>query len=95
MPHSVSVFGSAGFTGALTARLLYRHPSLELKAVTARRTPWEALKHTFGVADSALRTLQTASAVLNDPRARGLVSTLADTRRRTGGDLLLAPVPRF
>ena len=36
MPHSVSVFGSAGFTGALTARLLYRHPSLELKAVTAR-----------------------------------------------------------
>jgi N-acetyl-gamma-glutamyl-phosphate reductase len=36
VPHSVSVFGSAGFTGALTARLLYRHPSLELKAVTAR-----------------------------------------------------------
>ena len=36
MPHSVSVFGSAGFTGALTARLLYRHPSLELKALTAR-----------------------------------------------------------
>ena len=36
MPHSVSVFGAAGFTGALTARLLYRHPSLELRAVTAR-----------------------------------------------------------
>jgi N-acetyl-gamma-glutamyl-phosphate reductase len=36
VPHSVSVFGSAGFTGALTARLLYRHPSLELRAVTAR-----------------------------------------------------------
>ena len=36
MPHSVSVFGSAGFTGALTARLLYRHPSLELRALTAR-----------------------------------------------------------
>jgi N-acetyl-gamma-glutamyl-phosphate reductase len=36
VPHSVSVFGSAGFTGALTARLLYRHPSLELKALTAR-----------------------------------------------------------
>jgi len=32
----VSVFGAAGFTGALTARLLYRHPSLELRAVTAR-----------------------------------------------------------
>ena len=36
MPHSVSVFGAAGYTGALTARLLYRHPSLELKALTAR-----------------------------------------------------------
>jgi N-acetyl-gamma-glutamyl-phosphate reductase len=33
----VSVFGAAGFTGALTARLLYSHPSFELKALTARR----------------------------------------------------------
>jgi N-acetyl-gamma-glutamyl-phosphate reductase len=33
---SVSVFGAAGFTGALTARLLYRHPTFDLKAVTAR-----------------------------------------------------------
>jgi N-acetyl-gamma-glutamyl-phosphate reductase len=30
------VFGAAGFTGALTARLLHRHPSFELKALTAR-----------------------------------------------------------
>jgi N-acetyl-gamma-glutamyl-phosphate reductase len=36
VPPSVSVFGAAGFTGALTARLLHRHPSFELKAVTAR-----------------------------------------------------------
>jgi len=36
VPHSVSVFGSAGFTGALAARLVLRHPSLELRAVTAR-----------------------------------------------------------
>jgi N-acetyl-gamma-glutamyl-phosphate reductase len=33
---SVSVFGAAGFTGALTARLLLRHPSFELSALTAR-----------------------------------------------------------
>jgi N-acetyl-gamma-glutamyl-phosphate reductase len=33
---SVSVFGGAGFTGALAARLLYRHPSFALQAVTAR-----------------------------------------------------------
>jgi N-acetyl-gamma-glutamyl-phosphate reductase len=32
----VSVLGAAGFTGALVARLLYRHPSFELQAVTAR-----------------------------------------------------------
>jgi N-acetyl-gamma-glutamyl-phosphate reductase len=30
------VFGAAGFTGALTARLLHRHPSFELRAITAR-----------------------------------------------------------
>jgi N-acetyl-gamma-glutamyl-phosphate reductase len=32
----VAVFGAAGFTGALTAKLLYSHPSFELQAVTAR-----------------------------------------------------------
>ena len=36
MPPSVSVFGAAGFTGALTARLLFRHPTFELKCLTAR-----------------------------------------------------------
>ena len=36
MPPSVSVFGAAGFTGALTARLLHLHPSFELRALTAR-----------------------------------------------------------
>jgi N-acetyl-gamma-glutamyl-phosphate reductase len=33
---SVSVLGAAGFTGALTARLLHRHPQFQLAAVTAR-----------------------------------------------------------
>ena len=36
MPPSVSVFGAAGFTGALTARLLHRHPAFALRAITAR-----------------------------------------------------------
>jgi N-acetyl-gamma-glutamyl-phosphate reductase len=35
-PKRVAVLGAAGFTGALTARLLHRHPSFELTAVTAR-----------------------------------------------------------
>jgi N-acetyl-gamma-glutamyl-phosphate reductase len=30
------VFGAAGFTGALTARLLYGHPTFQLHALTAR-----------------------------------------------------------
>jgi N-acetyl-gamma-glutamyl-phosphate reductase len=32
----VAVFGAAGYTGALSARLLHRHPSFELVGVTAR-----------------------------------------------------------
>jgi N-acetyl-gamma-glutamyl-phosphate reductase len=36
VPPEVSVFGAAGFTGALAARLLDRHPAFELSAVTAR-----------------------------------------------------------
>ncbi len=34
--HRVVVLGAAGFAGALAARLLYRHPSFELTALTAR-----------------------------------------------------------
>jgi len=33
---SVAVYGAAGFTGALAARLLYRHPRFELRWLTAR-----------------------------------------------------------
>jgi N-acetyl-gamma-glutamyl-phosphate reductase len=33
---SVAVFGAAGYTGALTARLLHRHPTFELRTLTAR-----------------------------------------------------------
>lgn len=36
MPHSVAVFGAAGYAGALTARLLARHPAFELRWLTAR-----------------------------------------------------------
>jgi N-acetyl-gamma-glutamyl-phosphate reductase len=34
--HSVAVFGAAGYTGALSARLLHRHPAFALSAVTTR-----------------------------------------------------------
>jgi N-acetyl-gamma-glutamyl-phosphate reductase len=44
---SVSVFGAAGFTGALTARLLYRHPSFELRAITARADAGQRLSDLY------------------------------------------------
>jgi len=34
--HTISVFGAAGYAGALAARLLYRHPNFDLRWVTAR-----------------------------------------------------------
>ena len=33
---SVSIFGAAGYTGALSARLLHRHPGFALTAITGR-----------------------------------------------------------
>jgi N-acetyl-gamma-glutamyl-phosphate reductase len=33
---SITVFGAAGYTGALSAKLLHRHPSFDLTALTAR-----------------------------------------------------------
>lgn len=36
MPERVAVFGAAGFTGALAARLLHAHPHFELAHLTAR-----------------------------------------------------------
>ena len=36
MRPSVAVFGAAGFTGALSAKILHGHPSFELRFLTAR-----------------------------------------------------------
>jgi N-acetyl-gamma-glutamyl-phosphate reductase len=41
------VLGAAGYTGALAARLLARHPSFELTAVTARSDVGERLDHLY------------------------------------------------
>jgi protease IV len=68
---------------------------VRLKLVTAHRTLSQEIAHMFGVTESSIRTLSAASALLNDPRARGLVSELSDVRQRDEGALLLAPIPRF
>jgi N-acetyl-gamma-glutamyl-phosphate reductase len=43
----VAVFGAAGYTGALSARLLWRHPAFELTAVTARSDVGRALDELY------------------------------------------------
>jgi N-acetyl-gamma-glutamyl-phosphate reductase len=45
--HSVAVFGAAGYTGALSARLLHRHPSFDLKTVTTRSDVGRRLDHLY------------------------------------------------
>ncbi len=65
---------------------------VRLKAVTARRSPFEALQHAFGMADASLHTLSAAAELLNDPRARGLIDQLSTARLQSQGANLLAPV---
>lgn len=47
MPSKVAVFGAAGYTGALTARLLYRHPTFELAFLTARTDAGRRLEEIY------------------------------------------------
>jgi protease-4 len=68
---------------------------VRLKAVTARRSPFEAIQHAFGVTQSSLHTLSAAAELLNDPRARGLIDELSSARLHSQGENLLAPLPRF
>jgi protease-4 len=65
---------------------------VRLKAVTARRSPFEAIQHAFGMADTSLHTLSAAAELLNDPRARGLSDQLSTARLQSQGANLLAPV---
>jgi N-acetyl-gamma-glutamyl-phosphate reductase len=44
---TVSIFGAAGFTGALTARLLHRHPRFRLQALTARSDVGKSLAELY------------------------------------------------
>jgi N-acetyl-gamma-glutamyl-phosphate reductase len=45
--HRVAVLGAAGFAGALCARLVETHPSLELTMVTARNDAGRRLDHIY------------------------------------------------
>ena len=47
MTPDVAVFGAAGYTGALSARLLHRHPHFMLTTVTARSDIGRRLDHLY------------------------------------------------
>jgi N-acetyl-gamma-glutamyl-phosphate reductase len=47
VPPSVSVFGAGGYSGALSARLLFRHPTFELRALTGRSDVGKSLSDLY------------------------------------------------
>ena len=66
--------------------------TVRLKPVTARRSPFEAIQHAFGMTESSIRTLSAAAELLNDPRARSVIDELSSARLRGQGATVLAPV---
>src|SRR4029077_12314866 len=47
VPLSAAVFGAAGYTGALAARLLHTHPGFELRTITARTDAGQRLDELY------------------------------------------------
>jgi protease-4 len=63
-----------------------------LKRMTPSASPFEALQKIFGVSASSARTLAAAAGVLGDPRAQGVLDSLAEARLRSeGGGMVLSP----
>jgi protease-4 len=63
-----------------------------LKRMTPSASPFEALQKIFGVSASSARTLAAAAWVLGDPRAQGVLDSLAEARLRSeGGGMVLSP----
>ncbi len=62
----VLVAGATGYTGALAAQLIWRHPELELTAITARSETGTALKDLYPRYDVSLRLEELTPALLED-----------------------------
>jgi protease-4 len=69
--------------------------AVRLKPVSGAASPFQALRRLFGVSETSLRSLETASAVLGDPRSQSILDQVNDARLRSQGALALAPLPRF
>jgi len=65
---------------------------VRLKAVTARRSPFEAIQHAFGMAEYLAAHPVGRHRTAHDPRARGLIDQLSTARLQSQGANLLAPV---
>ena len=91
---SVAVFGAAGYAGALSARLLHRHPRFQLVAVTARSDVGRRLDEVYPHHRVPLvleeldldRHADVDAAIVAYPaRGGGRAGRRAASARRTGG----------
>jgi protease IV len=63
-----------------------------LKRMTPQSSPFEAVERMVGVSASSARTLAAAAWVFGDPRAQGILDSLAEARLRQGHQgMVLAP----
>jgi len=63
-----------------------------LKHITPSASPFEALQKMFGVSASSARTLAAAAWVFGDPRAQGVLDSMAEARLRSqGAGMVLSP----
>jgi protease-4 len=70
--------------------------AVSLKAYKAQTSPFEALQRAFGVSDAALHALESATAILGDPRSQSMLDQLNTARLGARGDAMaLAPLPSF
>jgi len=70
--------------------------TVRLKDYKATTSPFEALQRAFGVSNSALHLMESASAILGDPRSQSILDQLNTARLGArGAGLALAPLPRF
>ena len=64
---------------------------VRLKRMTPNASAFEALEKILGVSASSARTLAAAAWVFGDPRAKGVLDELAQSRLRSQGAMVLAP----
>ncbi|MDO8901252.1 MAG: signal peptide peptidase SppA [Phenylobacterium sp.] len=67
---------------------------VRLRRMTPQATPLQALERALGMGAVSVKTLTAAAWVLGDPRAQGILDTLATERLRAqGAAAVLAPTP--